>query len=365
MEKATGAATDRRTAYSKLSYGDPAIAFPLQPSCSLENFSSFLVDRPLAADVQTFLSELRVTEVNQRCPRPITWVELYSLYRIRGYACLTAHQDVQAYAKPNPDKLIRDFKNTVRGVVGRVFIETPHAALFRPAKGKRDEQLGVGILGILSAPSFNAVLTDVECAKVARALILLSRDLSEKHIQSYMCDHYKVLPKVLALNGKAGWAPTAFKDCCVQTKHCSWPALPHLGDEVQAKDTGFYQCALCRKVEPNTCRSFQYRDLDAKHKCSHCKKASPVNYWTCSCGLRWFMCPRHRKDLSSCTNLPQLGVAKQQTSSSSSTTRKRSHAEVSSSSLQEMLEQDLRREDRRAKPRQATWIQRFSGIVRE
>ena len=355
-ERATKAGTDRRSAYSALSYGDTSVAFSLDPSCSLANYSSFVKNRPHSIDVQAFLSGLQVSELAQPKARPITWVKLYILYRIRGHACLTALPGSLAYARPNPDKLIRAFKNTVRAVVSRTFIDTPHSALFKPAHAKRDAQIGVGILGFMTAPSFNVVITDVERTHVAKALVLLSRDLSEKHIDAYINGQYKVVPKVLALNGKAGWASTVFKDCCVQTRHCPWPAMPLLGNGAQTSDTGFYQCALCRKVEPNTCRDFQYSDLDVRHKCFHCRKASPVNNWTCCCDLKWFLCPRHCKDPGSCTTSSQQSVVKQQTSSCSSASRKRSHAEASSSDMQEMLEQDLRREHRRAMPRQATVI---------
>ena len=132
--------------------------------------------------------------------------------------------------------------------------------------------------------------------------------------------------------------------------------MPLLGNGAQTSDTGFDQCASCRKVEPNICRDFQYSDLDVRHKCFHCRKASPVNNWTCCCDLKWFLCPRHCKDPGSCTTSSQQSVVKQQTSSCSSASRKRLHAEASSSDMQEMLEQDLRREHRRAMPRQATVI---------
>ena len=114
----------------------------------------------------------------------------------------------------------------------------------------------------MACPSFNVVVTDVECKHIANALVLLSRDLNGKHVCAFIDGTYKVIPKVLALNGQAGWAPTAFKDCCVTTRNCSWPVLPFGGAGVRIKNIEFYQCALCHKVEPNTCSDSQYRVLD-------------------------------------------------------------------------------------------------------
>ena len=355
-ETAAAERIDKRITYRPLSYGSRSHGYKLQPSCSLANFKSYVQANPKSTSVQDFLCELSVCDISHNCPRPITWIELYILYRLRGHVCLT-HCDVEpAYAKPTPDTLIRDFKNCVRAVVKRSFVNMPHATLFKPAQAKRDAQIGVGILGNMACPSFNVVVTDVECKHIANALVLLSRDLNGKHVCAFIDGTYKVIPKVLALNGKAGWAPTAFKDCCVTTRHCSWPVLPSGGAGVRIKNTEFYQCALCHKVEPNTCSAFQYSDLDARHICFHCKKASSVIDWTCSCGDRWFLCHRHCKSPSACTTSSRHGVAKQQTASSSSTSRKRTLDEVSSPSYEQLLEQDLRKEERRAKPRQASAI---------
>ena len=57
----------------------------------------------------------------------------------------------------------------------------------------------------------------------------------------------------------------------------------------------FYKCprAQCDKVEPSTCKEFQYNDHDTPRKCFGCSKATPVRNWLCSCGISWFRCSAH------------------------------------------------------------------------
>ena len=48
------------------------------------------------------------------------------------------------------------------------------------------------------------------------------------------------------------------------------------------------------QVEPSKCKAFQYNDLDRKHKCARCKKASIIKSWKCCCGIEWQRCAIHR-----------------------------------------------------------------------
>ena len=51
--------------------------------------------------------------------------------------------------------------------------------------------------------------------------------------------------------------------------------------------------AQCGKVEPSTCKEFQYTDLDIRRKCFGCAKSTPVRNWMCVCAISWFRCSAH------------------------------------------------------------------------
>ena len=100
------------------------------------------------------------------------------------------------------------------------------------------------------------------------------------------------VPKVLALNGKASWVSTVIPLSSDSTGRSNWDARPSTIPQVS---THFFKCprAQCGKVEPSTCKEFQYNDLDIRRKCFGCAKATPVRNWLCPCGISWFRCRAH------------------------------------------------------------------------
>ena len=104
--------------------------------------------------------------------------------------------------------------------------------------------------------------------------------------------HNNIVPKLLARNGKASWASTVKPLSSDNTGGDDWDASP---GSIPLAITHFYKCPMsqCDKVEPSTCKEFQYCDLDRRRKCFGCHKASPVRDWMCSCGNSWFRCPMH------------------------------------------------------------------------
>ena len=250
-----------------------------------------------------------------------------------------------AMARPNPDKILRAFKTLVRGVVNRVLAGGDDLAHFKPAPARNHGLKGVGILGPASSPSFNVSVDTVEQDEIAKALITLSRQVIAKHVDDYISHKRTLVPKVLALNGKAGWDSTIITLSHAHTTGPDWDAAP-AGSSAPLVTTQFYECKSCNKVEPSTCKEFQYLNLDCRRKCFHCKKLSEVKDWRCSCGVRWYLCQTHRKDSpDNRTASPQSHVrAKWQTSSPESQKRK---AEVSTSEFEALLEEDLKREKKR------------------
>ena len=223
--------------------------------------------------------------------------------------------------------------------------------MFKPASRTRDILSGVAIHGQVAALSFNVVLSDVEKTYVAKALVTLSRTIADKNLDAFMQGLRRIVPKVLALNGKAGWISTISTSSCHDNRtSILWrPALLEC-PRPPVQNAVFLTCPnkFCDKVESSTCRDFQFHDLDAKHKCFHCHKLSGVRNWNCPCGVRWHVCQLHAVVVGSLTISPRSQVlAKWQASSSGG--QKRKQAEASSKGYGELLAEDLRREGKRGR----------------
>ena len=335
---------DRGTYYECLSYPEIAVTRKLSPCAGLCNFASFCEKHPRAVQVQEFLAGIFLAPTSGGQSRAITWIELYVLYRIRGFDKITNDPTRIAMARANPDKLLRDFKTLLRGVVSRVLAGGGDLALFRPGPVAKDVLRGLGILGPAANLSFNVHVGTDEKNAIAKALVRLSRHVTVQHLEDYIARRRKLVPKVLALNGKAGWDSTITTLSHAHTTGPDWDAAAP-GTSAPQAGTQFYECKSCNKVEPSTCKEFQYHDLDLRRKCFHCKKHSEVKEWRCSCGVRWYLCPTHRKDSQVIPTSPHSHVqAKWQASSSDSRKRK---AEVDTSDFEVLLEEDLRRERKR------------------
>ena len=111
--------------------------------------------------------------------------------------------------------------------------------------------------------------------------------------------------------------------------------------------TAFFECPRCHKVEPSTCKAFQYNDLDRKHKCARCQKTSIIKSWKCCCGIEWQRCAIHRYStlLEKTPNMNQ--PAQGQSLSELVTSKRKRKATSPLVSFDEILADDIRMDDQK------------------
>ena len=283
---------DRGKKFQSLSYPEQSTCTCLRPGAGLANFRSFASTSLDAQSLETFFQGLLVIRASDKANRPITWLELFVLYILRGHRlhCMSAGRPSDLM--PNPDKLLRNFKNSARAYVDRVFHAHEDYCIFKPAPSRYNPLQGLCIQGPMSAPSFNVYVNAAEQIAIARAIVSLSRDLTKANLGDFMSGKRTLIRKVLALNGKASWVSTVIPLSSDSTGRYNWDATTSIIPQVI---THFYKCprAQCDMVEPSTCKEFQYNDLDIRRKCFGCAKATPVRNWLCSCGISWFRCSAH------------------------------------------------------------------------
>lgn len=288
---------DRGTFYEALSYPEEANARSLIPHASIANYSTFKATNTRADAVEAFLVSLKVsTDANVR---RVSWVELYILYVTRGFEVFDTPEHA-ALSQPTADKTIRRFKADVRAVVARTLPKYGDAMLFKPCDGTRDLLRGVGINGQCPALSCGVVTKPEERRVIARALVHLSRIVTDKSVDGYVDGERKFIPRLLTLNGKCSWANSIH----ILQPPCQgrilWPRAPPNGGAEVTRNVSFYTCKHCDKVVANSCEHFTYDNLDLPVRCQHstCKKITRSSEWQCSCGLPWFTCVGHAKHTS-------------------------------------------------------------------
>ena len=104
-------------------------------------------------------------------------------------------------------------------------------------------------------------------------------------------------------------------------------------------DTSFFECPNCKAVEPSSCKQFQLKDLDLKHKCHNCTKYNAVRFWNCSCGSRWQHCQIHRHSVTP-ELIPHMSTVGQSQSNASTSQRKRKRKFRSNLTYDELLAEE-------------------------
>ena len=137
-----------------------------------------------AEDIQNFLYNLQVQEASKDL-RPISWLEIFALYHIRGFKHPIPDPENKAKGKATIAKQLAEFKKVFRGVVSRIVIDSEHTKLFIPVKSLPNGLIGIGINGKHAAPSYNIAISDKERKDIASSLIHASRNITIKKLMPF------------------------------------------------------------------------------------------------------------------------------------------------------------------------------------
>ena len=279
--------------YSPLHYPGVNTTRKLIATSSLKEYQSYASKNPQAEHVEKFMANLNITPAGIS-ERGITWLELYVLYRCRGYPKPIEDPIHAGKTKATPDKQIKAFKKYIGAVVARSLFEAKDAKLFSPGYSKMNSLKGVGISGKHATLSFNVCISDKEKDTIAACLVRLIRTICNKETNKYLAGETKLLVNELVLKGKVGWDSTIPIMTKTQSENSCWTTPTGDEDHTSIGNTAFYVCPLCKKVEPSSNSSFNYNDLDLNINCGRCKNKSGIKLWICSCETRWQTCQVHR-----------------------------------------------------------------------
>ena len=166
-------------------------------------------------------------------------------------------------------------------------IESADADLFKSFEQNRNLLKGLAIKGQHTAPRFNVAISPDEAGAVAAALVRLSRNITNKHLDEFFDGSRQIIHNNFEYTGKSGWDSALPTLSAKNVLGCPWDSICGTGNGDTSRDnTQCYACKTCSWVEPSTNKDFQCHDLDEKHKCAHCHLVSPVKDWQCMCGLK-------------------------------------------------------------------------------
>ena len=284
---------NKHVSYKPLSYLDDNKYEEISNHANINNYKQFHKKNPKAKTVQKFLSNLKVT--NDQGYRPTTWIEIYVLYRLRGYARIIDPPSQPTGKKPTADKQIRALINLIRAMSIRTLDQQAKDA-FRPGKSTKDNMIGLGIKGTIPVLSCNVYANTHEREQIDKQFVKLARSISDKKLNKFIDGSNGVIARQLALNSQIQWDQKIPNVCrTMQDTQDQWEVPDDTTKFVE--DVCYYTCPSidCNKVKPNYLKCFQRNNLDNITKCTFCKRKSLAYTWVCQCGKKWHTCVEHGK----------------------------------------------------------------------
>ena len=157
--------------------------------------------------------------------------------------------------------------------------------LFKPGSCKHDSMQGVGIDGKIPVVRLNAHTTPEEQQVIAKATSVLLRVSTDRKHEDYLRGAFKFKTKPFKIKGRTEWDSSLTKLSDVAQRACDWDVGYRVKDCFPRREVQFYHCPKCDKVDSSHVKGFQRTDLDCKHKCGFCFKASPVKIGNANVGL--------------------------------------------------------------------------------
>ena len=263
----------------------------------------------------------------------ITWLELYTLYRMAGHPEPLTYDTTQATARPTLRQQIHTFRHAIRQLVNNTMPQQNHK-LFKGKGGIHGKRLGtLGINTNLAILPWQPDITSDTRNRVAQEIIRSQHRISLKQACAALAEGKEIALRQLQLKGRVKWSaniktskqplynqPTSHHTTSTTT-HNKQPYHPtstaastqpqdyHTAAEQQMPTQTqtqppptplpqliFLVCPRCTHQLPGTRNAFRHNNLDARLWCNQCQRSRFIKAWRCQCGLPWHSCPQHKHE---------------------------------------------------------------------
>ncbi len=195
---------DRRITYQPISYPNSDHSAKLEVRGKVQRFSAFCRKHKCATDVHHFHGNLKGSHTSDPY-KAITWLELYILYRTRGYTKPIEDNKNKARARATVQMQLDEFKSVIRGISDRLDFGHGNRQILSPANITHERFSTLAISGKHMAIQFQADLEDHEQDRIGDCLITLGHHMSADKIRQFKANRLLLLPKRIILKGRAGW----------------------------------------------------------------------------------------------------------------------------------------------------------------
>ena len=218
-EQAIAAKKDKARPYRPLQYAHEHDVHRLTAQSSIACYPNTCKKIPNNRDVENSLCGLKLHKANDES-RCVTWLELYTLFRLHGYNKPIINPADPADRRATLDKQIRSFKNSIREQARRTLSEE-HAELFKPGRTIPGNLVGVGLLGRHAGPNFCIASDQATRDQIAQELVLMRHSIGVKKAHEYVLGNKGIAPIKLIIKGKIGW-DNSFKVSQHQRNDTPW-----------------------------------------------------------------------------------------------------------------------------------------------
>ena len=277
-----------------------------------------------AKEVQGFLASTSYRKV-EAGEQGISWLELYTLYKLTGEKCMVGDEVDKTQPKPALRNQLRAFKNTVR-TIARLTMEHSDAEMFRASTNKKPRLKGLGIVSHAAMINCQIDIDSTTRKDIATHILRSQARMSQKKVKDILEQRQQVKLQKMVLANKNKWSSEikATREAAQLYKGNKVKSdLKRKNDEVldseakrlregesearpeQTAGPALFICSICDHKVPATRKAFSIGTLDAKTWCGKCKKNRMSKEFQCQCGRPWYKCEFH-KDLQSEAELIEL-----------------------------------------------------------
>jgi ribonuclease HI len=327
-------------AYAPLHFPKLHQGQPLSFTYVITQFRAEYKAAPFAHLVQQFLVA-QSYHAHDDGARGITWIELYTLYRIAG------NKQPVPDAPANPATLAQNlaaFKRAVRTIVRWTSLDPRIKRMFEPDQCKQPQLKGLAIDGVYPAISCNLCISEHIQELLQYQLIKLTRRINLKSTKQFLQGEHTLPLRKIELKGAAIWD----KNICKTAEPCNLHenAVPlqngeGCGSERLYLPLNRIYCPSCGQGRWTKNTHIRRDNLGAPITCGGCKAKPRSLLWQCACDTPWATCDRHAilKAVETPKPKPKARAKAKGGSSSRPSIKRR----IADADIGQLLEDDLRR----------------------
>ncbi len=195
---------DRRVTYKPIDYPSCNEPSNLKLYGVTKRFTTFSRKHTCAEDVQHFLGSLKAQHTDDPS-KAASWLELYILYRSRGYSKPIKDDKNKVRARATVDMQLNKFKSTIRGLSNRLNITIDNRLAFEPINVMHERFSTLGISGRHPAIHLQLQLDDGTQERIGDQLITLGHLISGPKLAKFKAGSLLLPTRKLNLRGRAGW----------------------------------------------------------------------------------------------------------------------------------------------------------------